>query len=395
MSVISSSFGDVVTPTAALTSRAHVLRDIRTPVQVPLATLGYRDFTANPDWRRNLISTTSVLWHPQRRRLICGLTSFDTDLLYEFDPATEQFHSLDYPRLSEPFEIKIHRSLALQDDGSILGATACLHREDQRRQAPGGRIFRYDFAADRYEDLGRPVPPEYVQSIDVDAQRQLLYGFTYPVFNFFVYDLRRRAVRRVDYVGSIPHRTAVDVNGCVWGTWSNRTHHLFKYDPDADQITFFDHGIPGAAGEDGRMFPGQGPIDMALAGPDGMIYLGLLAGQLVRLDPHTGQCESLGQPVPGMIRLPAMTVGSDGMIYGVNGFITECHLFRFDPRNGQCTDLGIIADESTGERLFIGHDICCGDDGVLWVGETDTAHRAGYLWECRLGPSAGNRPAAR
>ncbi len=372
------------TSNKSLLVRSHVLRDTQIPVKVPLATLGYRDFVAEPDWYRNLISTTSVMWHPRRKRVICGLTSFDTDLLYEFDPATEAFRSLDYPRHSEPFEIKIHRSLALLGDGSILGATACLHREDQRRQAPGGRIFRYDFEQDQYEDLGRPVPPEYVQSIDLDPDRQLLYGFTYPVFNFFVYDLQRREVRRVDYVGSIPHRTTVDRNGCVWGTWSNRTHYLFKYDPDADRITFFDHGLPGSKSRDGVMFPGQGPVDMMLTGPDGRIYIGQLNGDLVRLDPDTGRCESLGRPVAGATRLPAMALGPDGCIYGVNGFMTGCHLFRFDPRTDTCESLGLIEDQKRGVSLFIGHDITVSEDGVIWIGETDTADRAGYLWECQL-----------
>lgn len=368
---------------APLQVRRHVLRDTTVPVTVPLSTLGYRDFVAQPDWRRNLISTTSVLWHPQRQRVICGLTSFDTDLLYEFDPATQQFRSLDYPRVSEPFEIKIHRSLALCEDGSILGATACLHREDQRKQAPGGRIFRYDFDMDQYEDLGRPVPPEYVQSIDLDADRQLLYGFTYPVFNFFVYDLRRRAVRRIDYVGSTPHRTAIDGFGCCWGTWSNRTHNLFKYDPDADEMTFFNHSLPGSSTA-GLMFPGQGPIDMLLTGPDGMLYIGQLNGELVRLDPETAKCESLGQPVEGAIRLPAMAVGPDGCIYGVNGFIDGCYLFRFDPSTDRFTNLGLIEDKEAGVSLFIGHDITIAADGRAWIGETDTQDRAGYLWECQL-----------
>jgi len=364
--------------------RAHILRDTQTPVEVPLSTLGYRDFTANADWKRNLISTTSVMWHPKRKRVICGLTSFDSDILYEFDPATSEFHNLNYGRISEPFEIKIHRSLDLLEDGSILGGTACLHREDQRSEAPGGRIFRYDFDNDQYEDLGRPIPLEYIQSIDLDSERQLLYGFTYPIFYFFVYDLKAKKVRRTDYVGSIPHRTAVDRNGCAWGTWSNRTHNLFKYNPDDDEITYFNHGLPGSTSQTGLMFPGQGPVDMLLNGPDGMIYFGQLNGELVRMDPDTAACETLGCPVPGKTRLPAMTVGPDGCIYGVNGFMDGCHLFQFNPNTDQFTDHGVIEDPRINEQLFIGHDMTFTDDGTLFIGETDTTHRAGYLWECHL-----------
>ncbi len=372
-------------PTSSLIrTRAYVLRDTCKPVSVPLSTLGYREFVAEPDWYRNLISTTSVLWHPKRQRLICGLTSFDTDLLYEFDPTAECFHNLNYPRISEPFEIKIHRSLALMEDGSILGATACLHREDQRCEAPGGRVFRYRFDTDEYEDLGRPVPPEYVQSIDVDHERQLLYGFTYPAFYFFVYDLKQRRVRRTNYVGSIPHRTAVDRHGCVWGTWNNRTHSLFKYDPEADEMHFFRHGLPGSTRREGMMFPGQGPIDMMLAGPDGAIYIGQLNSELIRLDPDTGECESLGRPVADKLRLPAMTLGLDQRIYGVTGMENGCHLFRFTPGIDVFEDLGLIKDHELNVSLFIGHDICQSDEGTFWIGETDTTDRAGYLWACKV-----------
>jgi hypothetical protein len=66
--------------------KAHCLWKISKPVTVPPGVLGYRDFVAEPDWKRNLISTTSVLYHPERRRVVYGLTAFDTGLMYEFDP---------------------------------------------------------------------------------------------------------------------------------------------------------------------------------------------------------------------------------------------------------------------------------------------------------------------
>ena len=361
----------------------HILRDIREPVPVALSTLGWRDFTANPDWKRNLISTTSLLWHPKRKRLVCGLTSFDTDIMYEFDPAESRWHGLDYLAVGEPFEIKIHRSLALASDGSVYGATACLHREDQRKEGPGGRLFRHDFSTGTYDFLGIPVPRDYIQSITLDEGRGLIYGVTYPVFNFFVFDIRKRETRYVHYVGSVSHIMAADDDGCVWSTWSPRTHHLFKYDPDANRMHFFDHGIPGTQAAIGLMYPGAGPIDMMLNGGDGYLYVGVTTGDLVRIQPKTGEVEYLGKPSPET-RLPALEIGPDGRLWGICGFLGRCRLFAYDREQRTFEDFGPIRDSETGTPIFIAHDMAFGPDNRLFVGETDTTDRAGYLWEIRL-----------
>lgn len=362
---------------------AICLRELETPVGVPLSTLGFRDFTSNPDWKRNLISFTSILWHPKRRKVICGMTAFDTDIMYEFDPESRQFRSFNYQNFGEPFEIKIHRSLHLMRDGRVMGGSACLHREDQRKDAPGGKLFLLDTDSGAFEPLGIPVPRDYIQTITVDESRGLVYGFTYPVFNFFVFDYVNRALRRVDYVGSIPHIVALDDKGGYWSTWNNRTHNLFKYDPDADKMTFLAHALPRTKESCGLMYPGAGPIDSMLNGGDGFLYIGEAFGNLDRLDPRTGEVVELGKPT-ARTRLAAMTLGKDGRIYGISGFLEECHLFAYDRRSGQFEDFGVIADKRQGKTLFIGHDICMADDGVIYVGETDTAARAGCLWECKI-----------
>lgn len=98
----------------------HILRDISEPMLRPLNTLGLRDFTSNPDWKRNLISFTSLLWDNARKCVICGLTAFDNDIFYEFYPVENKFKSIGYPTVAEQYEIKIHRSLVFDPDGSVI-----------------------------------------------------------------------------------------------------------------------------------------------------------------------------------------------------------------------------------------------------------------------------------
>ena len=360
--------------------KKHILKTLGHPVDRPLRTMGYRDFVSNSDWQENLISFTSLLYHPQRKKVICGMTSFANDLMYEFDPETGSFTNLGYQKEAEKFEIKIHRSLQLDSKGNVFGATACLHREDQRLEAPGGRIFYYDFNTGKYTFHGIPVPYDYIQTITVDEERSLVYGVSYPVFEFFAFDLKTGTNRFRQYMGSAPHIMALDDRGGIWSTWNTRTHNLFRYDPDLNSVQYFNHSlIPGQGA--GLMYPGAGPIDMMLNGGDGMLYVGCTTGDLLRIHPESAEVEYLGRPTPEQ-RMPALEVGPDGRLYGISGFYGRCHLFAYDREKRCFEDFGLISDGE--DQLYIGHDICFAGDNRVFAGETDTELRAGYLWECQI-----------
>lgn len=327
------------------------------------------------------IAFCTVKRHPARGTVLLGLTTQDNDLLYELDPRAGRMRSLHYQRIAEAYEIKIHRSLCVDSTGRVYGATACLHDLSHRRSAPGGKLFRYDFATESYAVLGVPCPHDYIQTITLDERRGLIYGFAFPVFSFFVWDIATGGLRFSQYMGSIPHVAALDDAGGYWATWDSEKHYLYRYDPDANEVTFFRHGLPGSVEGAGLMYPGAGPIDAMVNGGDGFLYIGETTGRLLRLDPRSAEVTTLGRPVEES-RMAALEIGPDGRLWGIAGFRERCHLFAFDRAAAAFADYGHLATE--GLALYIGHDLCFAGDDTIFIGETDTVGRAGYLWECEI-----------
>jgi len=331
----------------------------------------------------NHIAFVSLLYHPQEEKLYCGLTSADTDILTKFDPATKQFEKLDYTAVSEPFEVKVHRSLELAADGTVYGATSCLYGLDKRLEAPGGSLFRVRPGESVPEKLAVPVKHDYIQTISLDDQRKLIYGLTYPVFKFFVYHLETGEVEDYDYVGSITHISAIDDDGCFWSTWDSVRHFLFKYDPEVRKITFYRHGLPNARAESNMMYPGAGPVDCMINGGDGFIYVGTTGGSLCRLDPKTAEITYLGKPAP-TTRMPGLVVWHDSLLLGCCGDNEGSCVFAYDRETNSFHHLGPIQDSETGLMLYRVHDLRLVGPKLAYVAETDVPKRSGYLWECEL-----------
>ncbi|MAE65383.1 MAG: hypothetical protein CMJ18_14015 [Phycisphaeraceae bacterium] len=335
-----------------------------------------------PEYFDNNIAFTCLLPHPDGK-LYCGLTAWNTDILYRFDPKSKQFESLHYPEISERFEIKVHRSLELASDGAIYGATACLHAVDQRREAPGGALFRIAPGADRAEKLCIPVERDYIQTISLDDRRGLIYGQTYPVFKTFVHDLGTGRTDDLGYMGSITHISAIDDDGCFWGTWHEVAHFLYKYDPGTKKITWFRRSVPNAQADSNRMYAGAGPVDSMINGGDGFLYIGTCGGSLCRLDPKTAETTYLARPAP-TARLPGLVVWKDGLLLGCMGDDNNSMLFAYDRENGAVHNLGPLVDSDTGLPLFRVHDLRVMNGNTAYVGETDVPGRSAYLWECTL-----------
>jgi len=249
-------------------------------------------------------------------------------------------------------------------------------------EAPGGKILHIRPDSGKIEIIKIPCPPDYIQTISLDTARRLIYGFTYPVFRFFKYDLKSDEVRDFGYMGSIPHIMAIDDEGGIWATYSPYFHHLFRYDPDRDRLDFLKLSLPWSAANPVSMYPGAGPVDSMLNGKDGYIYIGTVQGSLVRLEPRRLQVDYLGKPSVED-RLPAMEIGKDGLIYGVCGSDWKTCLFTYDRRKNSFRNLGPVYDSKRKTSCFRPHDIALTDDGTLYCAETDNPKRSGYLWECK------------
>ena len=348
------------------------------------------------DFRRNRYAFTCLVYHPGERKIYCGTTNFAGDLLCTFDPETGEFESKNYASFGEEYEIKIHRGLCLGRDGKIYAATSCLHDTDKRLDAPGGKVFSCDPKTDEYKLLCIPSAHDYIQTITLDPQREMIYGMTYPIFNFFAYSIPENRVVYKQFMRSITHIGALDDEGGYWGTWGNK-HNLFRYDPEENRVHFYNHGLPTKC--ESLMYPGAGPIDCMINGGDGFLYVGSEKAEFYKIDPKTAEVTFLGKPNPAN-RLPALLVGEDGLIYGTAGDDYNCIIFTYDRSSGAFENLGVIKeteaelakraanpggeDVPSGRRLFRPHDLIKLKN-KLYVGETDNQTRSNYLWECVLG----------
>lgn len=400
--------------------KSHLLRDVKLEgwSERIAGRWHYRDLAADPQWRNGWISFDALAFNPADGGVYCGLNSIDGDLLYRYDPAAQMFTCLNTRRWADAFDSKIHRTLLLhQGDDCFYFATSLLHDIDQQTEAAGGKLVRYDWRSDEFTILAVPAPPLYVQSIALDQQRDIIYGFTYPAEMLFRHDLATGKTRILGYIGNAiafaqPHNAVVDRHGWLWGTcaetraWDERTGpcpiRLFKYHPDDDRFVWFDFGLARKA-DRGQL--ADDPEPSAFSAPDlaetrtkddfgycdsmaydgnRYIYAGTVAGVLCRIDVDTNVVEKVAHVMQSG-RFPALAFGPDGRLYGAGGMKGETALCRFDPGTLRIERWEGIIDPATGERPARIHELCVATDGTVFLAENDNHLRSSYLWSVKIG----------
>ncbi len=364
--------------------KAHILKRMKVDRE-KYNNYSFREHLNDPDFFEHYLCITCLLYNPADEMIYCGLTAYNNDLLYRFDPRTGQFQSCGYNKVADEYEVKIHRSLELDDDGTIYGATACLHDLDEYLNAPGGAIFKYGPSSGKIEKMGIPIPHEYIQTISLDKKRKIIYGITYPSSRVFRFDLHTQITKDLGLIGSQPERLAIDDEGKFWGTWwdsRKKKLNLFTYDPDKNKMEYLNFGIgstPVVSPFYGKHYDNE--IDCMISADDGCLYIGTELGMLFQLDPKSRKIECLGKPLVEL-RMPGLTLAQNNLIYGVGGDNGQVELFSYDREKRFFANLGQIFDETISEACYRPHDLCYIGNGRLFVAETDTPTRSSFLWEC-------------
>ncbi len=403
----------------ALVVRSHPLRDVSlSGWQEKIAgRWHYRDLVADSMWRHGWISFDAVTFNPGDGKVYCGLNSLDGDLLYRFDPKTNEFEGLRTQRWTDAFDSKIHRTLLLNPrDDNFYFATSLLHDADQQHEAPGGKLVCYDWKRDHYETLGIPVPHLYIQSIAMDYQRGMIYGFTYPAEMVFRHDLSTGQTQTLGYVGNAimfaqPHNAVVDRHGWLWGTYAETRAwdetpgrvpiRLFKYHPDENRFVWLNHGLarksdrdqicpnPSAVSEsmpdmtESRHKQDYGFCDSMAYDGGRYIYAGSVAGVLSRIDIETDSVEKVATIMESG-RLPAVSFGPDGQLYCGGGMKSKTALCRFNPETFQLDLWSDLTDQQNGACPARIHELCVGADGTVFLAENDNHSRSSYLWSASV-----------
>jgi outer membrane protein assembly factor BamB len=364
--------------------KAYVLKDISKPIANwgVFAGKAYSEIgSIEEEYYHNLIAFTTVEYNPADGLVYCGITACDNDILFTFDPASKKFESLNYQKVGEKYDIKIHRSLILDDDGMMYGATAGLPEPFEYLKAPGGKVFSLNTKTKEIKILDIPCPHDYIQCIAMDKKRKIIYGYTWPLNKFFRFDLATGKSTNFEAIGAGPHIPAVDDAGNLWGSWAtfgSGDKRLMRYHPDEGVIDFNRTLLPKLHGNDG------GDIDGMVNGGDGYIYVGTVSGGLVRLDPKNAEFEYLGKPYPGT-RLAGLCIGKDGLLYGGGGENYNTYIFAYDRESKKFYPNVRLHDTDSNAACVIVHHICITDDGTVYAAETDNLERSGYLFECKPG----------
>ena len=398
---------------------AHALRDV--PLEgwkeKIVGRWHYNDLAADLSWRNGWISFDAVTYNPYNDSIYCGLTSIDGDLLYRFDITSQQFIGLETQRWTDAFDAKIHRTLLLHSqDRCFYFGTSLLHDADRQREAPGGKLVKYDWQDDRYDLLAIPMPLLYIQSIALDDQRNILYAFTYPAELLIRYDLQTHACSTLGYLGNAtmlaqPHNAVVDRHGWLWGTYAETRAwdevmgptpiRLFKYHPDENRFIWFSHGLSRKADEsqvcpnpphatqnltdvtESRHKQDFGFCDSMAYDGGRFIYVGTVAGVFCRIDIETDEVEKIANVMESG-RFPALGFGRGSEIFGAGGMRGQCHVCRFDPTTLKLDVWSDLEDVERQEKPARIHELAISSDGTVWLGENDNHERSSYLWSMRI-----------
>lgn len=352
----------------------------------------YEDFKNDRRWHREWISFNCGVLTDDRKQLLLGVTSFESDIFTIFDLENKQFMKTDIAKIVNPFDAKFHRSMIYrQKEGCYYAAIALLHDVDNYFAAPGGAIIRYNPSNSELQKIAIPIPNVYIQSIVFDSSEENIFGQCFAPEYAFKYNISSGRTTILGLLGSgygglaQSENIARDKQGNIWFNWSITrawqsnpgvdASRLCKYDVCNEKMIFYPTGLPRINGSHGFA-----KVESFINLGDDGLYAGGDNGALYRIDTENGTATLINPMTQDRLsRLSSMTVMDNGDAIGVTGRDGNCQLFRFSPGNDHVKIIGDIVD-CDGLHLWQCHDIISVGNSV-YICENDNPCRSSYLWE--------------
>ena len=305
----------------------------------------------------------------------------------------------------------IHHSLVAGDSGTVYfgtglneleqiqlsepaaghgGITKNMWKDIKKRYSKyeGGHLYRFDISRERRrwvknedecaaEDLGVAVAHNGIYTMTINNKRKEIYGLTYPDGHFFVYQIE--ADKFIDmgeiyekkiYAGpdnrtfrTISGALVCDDKGYVYGSADDGV--IFRYDPEKREIKKLAVKLPHV------YFTA---VEVFAKDEEGTIYGGTSEGYLFRFDTEEMKIVNLGKPY-AQLRIRALTVGKDGVIYGVGGERrNHCRIFSYKPAESAFEDLGLLKVIREPYYSWSGKQfdaMLTSKDGIIYIGESE------------------------
>lgn len=269
-----------------------------------------------------------------------------------------------------------------------------------------GHLYRISgISGDRpvMTDLGIPVEGQGIQTLTMDTKRGLIYGLTYPLGRFFIYNTRSEKTETITFgtTKSKVSNTMVDSVEVVKDLTDYTEGEVeFNNKLVAKAMYVMPNGVLYTSGWDGQIIQydptvsaPQGRFKVVVTLPcvqdrqhwnrldeiiehDGKLYMGTSDGYIFRFDPSTNGIENFGKPIRA-IEVMGLTFSTlDGRLYGINGGDEE-GISRFWCLD---TEKGIFDVDYPAVKVFnrkpMG-DIVCLKNGTVVMAETE---RVANLW---------------
>ncbi|MFC2077052.1 two-component regulator propeller domain-containing protein [candidate division KSB1 bacterium] len=301
---------------------------------------------------------------------------------------------------------KLHSQMLEDNQGRIWFGTDMSYpyfmaKWDGPRAYPGGHMMVYDPANKLLSDLGILFPKAALRVMEMDREREKIYGIAYPTGQFYTYDMktgRAAAKGRVSNWDTVSRAIVLDDDGNVYGSYE--PYRIFKYDRVADKLVDLPVTIPHQDGSrsikpsDARETIWRKPVWH----PGERVIYAMDRGSstLFRFNPRSNVIEDLGRlAVDGydgnraaLLTTLTLVLDDQGILYYValdGSPQRPCHLIAYDTKTGHKRDLGAMIDNNAGLNAIDLQAADIGTDGAIyftgWVragsAKTDNSRRLG------------------